>query len=640
MSNNNRRSFLKSVGLGSGALFFSPDLGVMNSRELIENKLNAEGLGIYRTTEMTVDVCVVGGGISGICAAIAAARNGSKVVLIHDRSNLGGNASSEIRMHISGSSVLRTVWREIGILEEMVLDDAVMNPQVAYPLWDFVMYNKVYSEPNITLLLDTMMYDADYKNNTIESVRAFSSQTEEIFIIKASHFADCTGDGTLAAVVGAEYMRGREAKSKWNESLGQDVADEVGMGNSLLFMAEKMDRPMPFTPPEWARKYTFKDFEFRRIHSIEYGYWWLELAGEYDIINDGRELRHQLLAVLFGVWDYIKNSGNHEDSENWALTWVGMVPGKRESRRIVGDVIMTQRDTQDPQNYPDRVAYGGWSLDDHPAEGMDDTSIKPNRSVGLKKPYSIPLRSLYSKNIKNLWMAGRNISVSHVALSSSRVMATCSTLGQAVGSAMSYCLEKSISARELATTDRYLKDYQQRMVRQDQSILNVPNEDPKDLARKSTVSASAETTDGPANAVIDGINRNVEDGKTHQWQAEMNGGQPWIELKWSSPQTINTVEFTFDTGLHRFLRISGQAVVMKGQVRGPQPETISDYKIEGLLNGRVVHTEFASGNYYRKVSHVFDSIRIDALRLTVIKTNGDELARLFEIRCYNETARG
>lgn len=633
---NNRRSFLKSVGLSSGAFFFSPDLGLMTSKEMVENELKAKGLDVYRTTEMDVDVCVVGGGIAGMCAALAAARNGSSVVLMQDRSRLGGNASSEIRMHISGSSVLRTVWRETGLLEEMVLDDAVMNPQMAYPLWDFVMYDKIISEPNITLLLDTMMFDAEYTNDRITSVRAFSSQTEEIFIVRAKHYADCTGDGTLGAVVGAEYMRGREAKSKWDESLGQEVADNVGMGNSLLFMADKMDKPMPFTPPSWARKYTFKDFEYRGIRSYEYGYWWLELAGEYDIINDGRELRHQLLAVLFGVWDYIKNSGNHPDSENWALTWVGMIPGKRESRRLVGDEIMKQQDTMVPKNYPDRVAYGGWPLDDHPAEGMDDTSIRPNRTISLKKPYSIPLRSLYSKNINNLWMAGRNISVSHAALSSTRVMATCATLGQAIGTAMNYCINHSISGRQLATTTNHIKPFQQILVRQDQSILNVPNEDPNDLARRATVTASTETDEGPASAVIDGINRNIEDGKTHQWQAPMSSGQPWVELKWTSPQTINTVEFTFDTGLHRFLRISGQAVVMQGQVRGPQPETISDYKVEGLLNGNTIHTIFASDNYYRKVAHKFDEIKIDTLRITVFKTNGDDHARIFEVRCYHE----
>lgn len=635
--NNKRRTFLKSVGLGSGAFFFSPELGIMNRREGIEEMLKTKGLEIYRNSKIEVDIAIIGGGLSGMCAAIAAARNGSSVVLVHDRSRLGGNASSEIRMHVSGSSALKTVWREIGILEEMMLDDAVTNPQGAYPIWDFVMYNKVISEPNITLLLDTMMYDAESENNSITSVKAFSSQTEELFDIRAKYFADCTGDGTLAALVGAEYMRGREAKTKWDESLGQDVADDVGMGNSLLFMAEEFDKPMPYSPPAWAREYTLTDFEHRRILSIEYGYWWLELAGEYDIINDGRALRHELLAVLFGVWDYIKNSGNHPESENWALTWVGMIPGKRESRRIVGDVIMTQRDTQVPQNYPDRVAYGGWPLDDHPAEGMDDTSIKPNRGVWLKGPYSIPLRSLYSKNIENLWMAGRNISVSHVALSSSRVMATCSTLGQAIGVAMNYCIANSINARELATTDQYIKHLQQKLLRQDQSILNVVNSDEKDLARKAKVTASKATKEGAPENVIDGVNRKLEDGKTHQWQAEMAGGNPSIELKWSLPLSINTVEFTFDTGLNRFLRISGQKYVMDDQIRGPQPETISDYKIECLLNNVVVHSEFISDNYYRKVSHVFNPTKVDTLKVTVFKTHGDPLARIFEVRCYNES---
>ncbi|WP_236974633.1 FAD-dependent oxidoreductase [Membranihabitans maritimus] len=633
----NRRSFLKSVGIGSGALFFNPEMGFCKSSELVKEELENNGVDVYREKEYDVDIAVIGGGISGICAAIAAARNGSSVVLIHDRSRLGGNASSEIRMHVSGSSVLETVWREVGILEEMMLDDSVTNPQNAYPMWDFVMYNKVISEPNITLLLDTMMYEAEAENNVISSVKAFCSQTEELYTVKANHFADCTGDGTLAALVGAEFMRGREAKSKWDESLGQDIADEVGMGNSLLFMADKFDDPMPYTPPDWARKYTFKDFEHRGIRSIEYGYWWLELAGKYDIINDGQILRHELLAVLFGVWDYIKNSGNHPESENWALTWVGMIPGKRESRRIVGDVIMTQRDTQVPQNYPDRVAYGGWPLDDHPAEGMDDTSIKPNRAVHLKGPYSIPLRSLYSKNVQNLWMAGRNISVSHVALSSSRVMATCSTLGQAVGTAMNYCLKRSISSRELATTDTVLKDFQQKLLRQDQSILNVVNEDGDDLARKASLSFSSETEEGPAKFIIDGYNRKVEDGKSHQWQAEMNGGQPWVELRWNSPVNLNTVELTFDTGLNRYLRISGQKVVMENQIRGAQPETVSDYRIEFFYNKKLVYSDFISNNYYRKVSHEFKEIKTDALRITIFKTHGDPLARIFEVRCYNES---
>ena len=152
---------------------------------------------------------------------------------------------------------------------------------------------------------------------------------------------------------------------------------------------------MPFTPPKWARKYSTKDFVHRKIRQWEYGYWWLELGGMEDSVKDGQKNRHDLLSVLFGVWDYIKNSGDHPQSENWALSWVGMIPGKRESRRVVGDYVMTQSDVQNRRLFEDRVAYGGWPLDDHPPEGMNHTGIAPYRSIPLKGPYSIPFRSLY-----------------------------------------------------------------------------------------------------------------------------------------------------------------------------------------------------------------------------------------------------
>lgn len=633
--NENRRSFLRAMGLSSGAFFIDPFEGALVPSEKVVN-LPQNGLNIYKKRRIETDVAVIGGGMSGICAAIAAARNGARVVLIQNRSRLGGNASSEIRMHISGSSVLKQVWRETGILEEIMLDDAVLNQQNAYPMFDFVMYDKVIAEPNITLLLDTALYDAVADGRKVQSVTAFCSPTEEIYEISAKHFADCTGDGTLAALVGAEYMRGREAESQWDESLGQPVADKVGMGNSLLFMADDFKKPMPFVPPKWARKYEFEDFRYRRIYSLEYGYWWLELAGKYDIVNDGQALRHELLAVLFGVWDYIKNSGNHPEAETWALTWVGMIQGKRESRRIVGDLIMTQRDTQIPQNYPDRVAYGGWPLDDHPPEGMDDTSIRPNRAIHLKGPYSIPLRTLYSKDFNNLWMAGRNISVSHAALSSTRVMATCATLGQAIGTAMSYSLRRNKSGREIVNSGQDMEALQQLLLRQDQAILNVANQDKKDLARQASVKASAEEPGHEAESVLDGINRDIKDGKSHQWRAGVQvGSEPWISLKWKAPVKISQVEFTFDTGLNRFLRISGAKSVMDDQVRGVQPETVSDFKIEGFLGDKVVYSDFVTNNYYRKYVHRFGQVTLDSLRVTVSRTHGDKSARIFEIRCYD-----
>ncbi len=633
--NKNRRDFLKAAGLSSGAFFINPfESSAIPAEKMINRP--PKGLDIYQKRRVETDVAIIGGGMSGICAAIAAARNGAKVVLVQNRSRLGGNASSEVRMHISGSSALGQVWRETGILEEIMLDDAVLNQQNAYPMFDFVMYDKVTAESNITLLLDTALFDAKATGRKVESVTAFCSPTEEIYEITAKHFADCTGDGTLAALVGAECMRGREAESKWNESLAFPVADQKGMGNSLLFMADDFKKPMPFAAPKWARKFEYEDFRHRGVSSFEYGYWWIELGGEYDVVGDGQKLHRELLAILFGVWDYIKNSGNHPESENWALTWVGMVQGKRESRRIVGDLIMTQRDIQIPQEYADGVAYGGWSLDDHPPAGMDDTSLKPARQVPLKGPYPIPLRSLYSKDFDNLWMAGRNISVSHVALSSTRVMATCATLGQAVGTAMHYAVSKKMTGRQIVNSAADITALRQTLLRQDQSMVSIVNQDKSDLALTASVTASGEEDGHGAVSVLDGVNRDIKDGKSHQWRAKVDSGTtPWISLKWNSPVKVSSVEFTFDTGLNRYLRISGQAAVMKNQVRGRQPETVADFKIEGLLNNKVVYSDFVADNYYRKYRHQFPSVTIDSLKITVTKTNGDKFARIFEIRCYS-----
>ena len=630
----NRRNFIKAIGLGSGALLMNPTAGF--SAESIKEEIAAidKKDDVYARRKIDTDILIAGGGMSGVCAALAAARNGAKVVLLQDRSRLGGNASSEIRMHIVGASQLKQVWRETGILEELMLTESVTNPQASYEMLDYVLYDKVFSEKNITLLLDTVMYEVFTDGDNISRIHAFCSPTEELYEITAKKFADCTGDGTLAALAGAEFMRGREAKTTYNESLGLEKADDITMGNSLMFEAQKHDKPMPFVAPSWARKYTFKDFQHRRIGSYEYGYWWIELGGMEDIVNDGQKIRDDLMAVVFGIWDYVKNSGDHPKSANWALSWFGMIPGKRESRRITGDYVMTQRDVQAPTLLEDRVAYGGWPLDDHLPEGMDDTSQKPFRSIPLKGPYSIPMRSLYSKTFKNLYMAGRNISVSHVALSTTRVMATCAALGQAVGTAMAYNIEQGLTPRKLCSDKGHLAKLQQILLRQDQAMLGIVNQDEQDLARSAEVNASQETADGSAAQVIDGVNRDIQDGKTHQWRAEMTGEAPWIALRWKKRQQIGTVECTFDTGLNRFLRLSGQRYVQKNQVRGYQPETVSDFKIEVMDKGKVVYEEYFENNYLRKFTHTFPPVQADTVRITVTKTHDDKLARIFEIRCY------
>ena len=628
-----RRDFIKMLGAGTGILFVDPQ-EVLANEPVAPEKVDKN---VYKTEVLNADVCIAGGGMAGVCAALAAARNGATVILMQDRSRLGGNASSEIRMHISGASVMNSIWRETGILEELVLTEAVTNPQRSWEMWDYILYDKLVSEGRITLLLDTLLYDVETQGDRIVSVSGLCSNTEMIYKVHASFYADCTGDATLAARAGAAYMRGREGKDVWNESLAVDKSDLKTMGNSILFNSRRFDRSMPFTPPKWAKKYTSADFVHRPIHSWEYGYWWIELGGMGDTIRDGQQLRQELLSVVFGIWDYIKNSGNFPQSENWAMTWVGMIPGKRESRRIVGDYIMKQDDIQNPKLFEDRVAYGGWPLDDHPPEGMNRTDSAPYRSIPLKEPYSIPLRSLYSRDFKNLTMAGRNISVSHVALSSTRVMATCSTLGQAIGTAMAFCNIHHLDPAGLVKDKEKLQNYQQLLLQDDQSLLGVVNESPDDHARTARVKASSETPDGHAKQVIDGVNRDIGDGATHQWRAEMSAGPQWIELKLKKPVSVGQIHLTFDTGLQRQLRLSGEESVMRNQVRGPQPETVKDYIIQLYSGNKTVKNLEIKGNYLRKRVHEMEGVMADRIRIWVNSTHGDPLARIFEIRCYPET---
>ena len=232
-------------------------------------------------------------------------------------------------------------------------------------------------------------------------------------------------------------------------------------------------------------------------------------------------------------------------------------------------------------------------------------------------------------------MAGRNISVSHVALSTTRVMATCAILGQAVGTAMWYGLVENLTPQALSSSKMHMGKLQQILLRQDQAILGVVNSDENDLARSANVKASSETADGLAVNVIDGVNRDIQDGNTHQWRAEMFSGEAWIDLSWKKAQKVGSIECTFDTGLNRFLRLSGQATVHKNQVRGYQPETVSDFKIELRNKNKTVYEQYVEKNYLRKFVHQFPQIQADSVRITVVKTNGDKLAKIFEIRCYS-----
>jgi hypothetical protein len=581
--------------------------------------------------EMEADVFVAGGGLAGVCAAISAARHGAKVVLVQDRSRLGGNSSSEVKMHVVGANCHkgRPGWREGGIVEEFRLDDAANNPQRCWELWDLMLYDKVISEPNITPLLETVLYSATMKGGRIESALARCDKSEHIYRIKAPIFLDCTGDSRLALEAGALIRTGREARSEFNESLAPEKADQETLGSSILFTSRRHEQPMPFQAPKWARQVTKDQLQFRKISSWEYGYWWIEWGGNISTIRDNERIRFELLSITMGIWDYIKNSGEHPDSANWAMDWVGMMPGRRGSRRVVGDHILTQRDLMAGE-FDDRVAIGGWPLDDHPPGGFDRSDLPPNTVLRPPDVYSIPLRSLYSKNVPNLMMAGRNISATHAAFTSSRVMGTCAVCGQAAGTAAALCARLKIAPREIVANKALLAELQQTLVRDDQSIKNLPNSDASDLARKATVTASAAREQYEAAKVLSGITRDIPGKAVHHWEGPMGAEGAWIELRWDRPVTLREVQFTFDSGFQRELTLSSSDAAVKGTIRAPQPETVKDYQV--LAGGKVVAR--AKGNHQRLRRHRFDPVTTDRVRLRVTATQGSEFARVFEIRCY------
>lgn len=420
------------------------------------------------------DVCVIGGGLSGSFAALEAARLGAKVVLMQDRPMLGGNASSEIRMWVRGA---KGTWdRETGLISELEERNIRYNPTLTHSLFDATLYGMLRENENVTLLLNTSCLDAETEGARITSVTGWQLTTYTYYTVSASVFLDCSGDSVLAPLVGAEYRVGREAASEYGEQLGQPVADSRTMGLSVLLAARETDRPVPFTPPPFANDYPTDDcfaadvrdnvhaqIRDHKIATSGTNLWWVELGGEGDSLHDADRVRDELTAAIYGVWDHMKNHGDH-GMENWELEWVGCLPGKRESRRYVGDYTLTEADVLSGGHFDDEVAYGGWPLDDHNPYGMrkNGESDLPSVMIPVTEPYGIPLRCLYSRNVENLMFAGRNISVTHTALSSTRVMGTCSLLGQAAGCAAALAVRYGLTPRELAK--RHTADVQKRLM--------------------------------------------------------------------------------------------------------------------------------------------------------------------------------
>lgn len=439
---------------------------------------------------------VVGGGLSGICAAIMAARQGVDVVLVNDRPVLGGNSSSEVRVWALGASVgFNHYARETGVIDEIRLENNYRNPEGNPHIWDMILLDFVKREPNIRLFLNTVVHNVKltHDERRIQQVEGLQLGSERRFAFVSPYFIDASGDGTVAYLSGASYRMGREARDEYGESFAPEVADNATLGSTIFFYTKDVGRKVEFTPPRFA--YDLSQMEFykhpnRRIRMDMSGcdYWWFEYGGQLDTIKDNEAIRDELWKLIWGIWDYIKNSGEF-DADNLALEWVGSIPGKRESRRFLGDYVLTQNDLQQQRRFEDAVCYGGWSIDTHPPAGIYSSEPPCTQiNVGV---YDIPYRCLYSRDIHNLFLAGRIISASHIAFASTRVMITCALTGQAVGMAASLCLQEGILPRDIYENKDMLHRLQQRLLKEDHYIIGIKNEDSADIAREAVCSASS-----------------------------------------------------------------------------------------------------------------------------------------------------
>ncbi|GAB3899869.1 hypothetical protein GCM10028803_21730 [Larkinella knui] len=450
-----------------------------------------------KTVRYEADLIVVGGGLSGTCCAITASRAGIRVVLVQDRPVLGGNSSSEVRLWVLGATSHmgnNNRWaREGGFIDELLLENLYRNPEGNPLIFDTIILEKVVNEPNITLLLNTAVYEVEKSDaETITGLKAFCSQNSTAYELVAPLFCDASGDGVVAFQAGAAFRMGAESSEEFGEKFAPTAEYGELLGHSLYFYSKDTGKPVRFVPPSYALQDITQIPRYRRFNTKEFGcqLWWIEYGGRLDTVHDTETIKWELWKVVYGVWNHIKNSGQFPEAETMTLEWVGQIPGKRESRRFEGDYILKQQDVVEQRTHPDAVAFGGWSLDLHPADGV--FSEKPGcnqwHSKGL---YQIPYRSFYSRNIKNLFIAGRIISASHVAFASSRVMGTSAYGGQAVGMAAVLCAQDGLLPRDLTEPNR-MKKLQQELLKTGQHIPGLHLHDESDLTHQATLSASSE----------------------------------------------------------------------------------------------------------------------------------------------------
>ncbi len=568
------------------------------------------------------DLVVVGGGMAGCCAAVSAARLGLEVALIQNRPVLGGNNSSEVRVHLGGGIHLPPYMALGGVVKE--LDSGIHgNAGEAANYDDAKKLAVVRAEKKLHLFLNTHAVAAEKQGNRIVAVVGKNIRTNQELRFPGRWFVDCTGDGTLGYLAGADFRYGRESKAETGEEIAVEQADRQTMGTSVMWNTEEIDEPTGFPETPWAIQFNEKTYQ-----RATGGNWNWETGFRWDQVDEAEKVRDHGLRAVFGNWSYQKNHAPDKAKyEKLKLKWVAYVGGKRESRRLLGDVVLQQQDVDGQKPYPDASVTTTWSIDLHLPILSDQFPGNEFRSKALfhhVKPYAIPYRCLYSRNIDNLFMAGRCISVTHVALGTIRVMRTCGMMGEVVGMAASIC--KKYDGNPHDVYSNYLDELKALMT-EGVSLLPTPKPPAppewidsagKNLAREAAVSVSSNYPKAkyPASHVNDGRVTYTDNSLRFVSGAEMPGH---IELAWAKPQTVSA------------------ARVVSGQASGnwPKDPIISFvFQYHDGSDWRDIPDTKVTGNESPDWNAQFKPVTSNRLRLWVTSSPGD-LIRVWEIELYH-----
>lgn len=428
------------------AVFLSQDAVAPpdGGEELVRFRREAFGIPDVPSEKANYDFVVIGGGISGMCAAVAAARQGLQVALVNDRPVLGGNNSSEIRVHLGGTIEVGP-YPALGRMQREFGHSIKGNAQPAENYEDWKKQSFIDNEPNVRLYAGYRAVRVTKNGSSIKSVVVQNIHTSGEILLEAPVFADCTGDGTIGYLAGADYRYGREARWEFGESLAPEEADSFVMGASVQWYSGEGRRAFPLF--EYGL-----NFNDESVQRVTMGEWTWETGMLHDMTTDFEYVRDYGMAVIYSNWSYLKNRlGLYPDR---SLEWVAYIAGKRESRRLIGDYIYKQDDIEKAVFHEDATFATTWSIDLHFPD-PENSKYFPGEEFKTKTvhnrifPAAVPYRCLYSRNVDNLFMAGRNISVTHVALGTTRVMRTCGMAGEVVGLAASVCHSRNAQPRDV-----------------------------------------------------------------------------------------------------------------------------------------------------------------------------------------------